>query len=171
MQVSSQFLYRLGGGAALIGGLLRVISSFIPYHEEVAWLEGLYSFVDICLLFGLAAIYLKYAERLGGIGVIAFVLSTTGIASIVGPDAIMFGINFYEIGAFTMITGLLFLSIQMLRNRVLLWASSLWILSFVFSVATILFSHSLLFIGAGISFGVAYMLSGIELMKQQSLGS
>jgi len=70
------------------------------------------------LLFGLAAIYFKVAERLGAIGMMAFLLLVGGIASIIGPDKVIFGINFYQLGAFTTITGLLLLSIKMLRNGV-----------------------------------------------------
>lgn len=167
MRIYSRTLYRLGGGAALVGGLLRIISSFIPYHQGTAWLEGFYAFVDVCLLLGLTAIYLRYTERLGVLGVIAYVFSTIGIASLVGPDAFMFGVDFYKAGALTMITGLLVLSIQMLRNRILLGASSLWILSFVLTALTAIFSQPSLFIAAGTSFGIAYMLAGIELVQQR----
>jgi hypothetical protein len=168
MLVSSQILFRLGGIAALVGGLLRVISSFIPYREATAWLEGFYALVDICLLLGLMAIYLRHAQHLGGIGVIAYGFSTVGIASIVGPDATMFGVDFYKAGALTMITGLLILAIQMLRNRILFWTSSLWILSFVLTILTVIFSHPQLFIAAAVSFGTAYMLAGIELVRTSS---
>lgn len=168
MRVSSQKLYRLGGGAALVGGLLRIVSSFVPYDNEAVWLEAFYAVVDIGLLFGLIAIYLKHADKLGGVGVIGFALSTIGIASILGPDTIKFGVNFYETGAFTILTGLLILSIQMLRNKTLVWASSLWVLSFVLTALAIACAQSLFFIGAGISFGTAYILSGVELMQQQN---
>jgi hypothetical protein len=80
----------------------------------------------------------------------------------------MFGINFYQAGAFIMLTGLLSLSIQMLRNGILPWVSSLWVLSFVFAISTIVVPHPLLSISAGVSFGAAYVLSGIELLRQQT---
>jgi hypothetical protein len=166
MRISSNFLFRLGGATAMTGGLLRISSSFIPYQEKVVILETLYAFIDICLLFGLAAIYLKHAEKLESLGLIAFILATIGVASIVGPDATMFGVNFYEAGAALLITGLLLLSIQMLRKRTLIWASSFWILSFALTAAAAIFAHSLLFVGAGVSFGVAYVFAGIQLMKQ-----
>jgi len=167
MQVSSKTLYRLGGAAALLGGLLRIIFSFVPYREATAWLEGFYAFIDICLLFGLIAVYLRYAEHLGAIGTIAFVCSTIGIASIVGPDPIVFGIDFYQVGALIMISGLLVLSIQMLRNKILLWASCLWILSFALTILAAVSAHPILFISAAISFSTAFILSGVQLLRSQ----
>ncbi len=167
MQVSSKTLYRLGGAAALLGGLLRIIFSFVPYREATAWLEVFYALIDVCLLFGLVAVYLRYAEHLGATGAIAFVFSAIGIASIVGPDAIMFGIDFYKAGALTMVTGLLILSIQMLRNKILLWASSLWILSFALTILAVVLAHPILFITAAISFSTAYILSGIQLLRSE----
>lgn len=165
MHVSSQSLYRLGGAAAMVGGSLRVLLSFIPYREETVWLEALYALVDICLLVGLTAIYLKRAERLGGLGLAAFILSGAGLASIVGPDTIMFGVNFYEVGALLTIAGVVLLSIQLLRHQILQWVSSLWIMSFGLSVATVSVSLPVLFIGAGISFGVAFTLAGFDLVQ------
>ncbi|MEM7360051.1 MAG: hypothetical protein AAF431_13195 [Pseudomonadota bacterium] len=168
MQVSSQFLFRLGGSAGLAGGLLRLVFTFVPYREATAWLEGFYALTDICLLFGLMAIYLKHADQLGGIGVSAFIISTSGIASIVGPETVMFGINFYQAGAFTLITGLLILSIQMLRNKILIWVSSLWILSFTLTIFAVGFVSPVLFTVAAISFSGAYIVSGIQLVRTTS---
>jgi hypothetical protein len=167
MHISSKTLFRFGGAAAIVGGLLRVFSSFLPYQEASPLLETLYGLVDICLLFGLLAIYLKHAERLGGLGLIAFVLALTGVASIVGPDAIMFGVNFYVAGAGILITGTLLLSIQMLRDGTLVCASILWVLSFVLTIAAISFSHPLLFSLAGVNFGAAYILAGTQLFRSK----
>jgi hypothetical protein len=166
MKTSAKHLYYLGGIAGLVGGVLRITSSFIPYSKELIWLEVFYAIIDTCLLFSLIAIYIQYAEQLKGIGLVAFVLSASGIASIVGPDAVAFGVNFYETGAFISITGLVLLSIQMLRLKILFWAPCLWVLSFILAISTIVLNSSVFFMGAGITFGAAFVFSGSQLMKQ-----
>ncbi|HAJ47992.1 MAG TPA: hypothetical protein DCL54_15575, partial [Alphaproteobacteria bacterium] len=56
-------------------------------------LEVLYAVIDLSLLFGLVAIYLRVAPALGWPGLLAFAVSGAGLASIVGPDTEMFGID------------------------------------------------------------------------------
>ncbi len=164
MHITSQTLFQLGGISAVIGGLLRVVFSFIPYQQEVAWLEGFYAVIDVCLLFGLMAIYFRSAEQLGGLGLTAFVISIIGIASLVGPDAIMFSIKFYEVGAITMLIGLSLLSMQLVRCKIHLLAASLWICAFMLGIAASHITIPALILAAGITFSSAFVVSGLELV-------
>ena len=54
---------------------------------------------------------------LGVVGLVAFVVTETGIASVVGPDAIAFGIDTYATAVVVITVGLTLLSIQMLKRQ------------------------------------------------------
>ena len=68
-------LVRFGAVAAVVGGVLRIASTFIPYEANSAPLETLYGVIDLCLLFGLIAGYLAHAEAVVLVGRFAFLLA------------------------------------------------------------------------------------------------
>jgi hypothetical protein len=92
-------LVRLGALAAVVAGALRIASTFIPYEAGSAPLETFYGVIDLGLMFGLMAVYAGNAGRVGAIGFAGFAVALAGIASIVGPDAPAFGVDFYRVGA------------------------------------------------------------------------
>lgn len=165
MHISLKQLSALGGVAALIGGLLRVASSFIEYQPDLIWLEVLYAFIDISLLFALIAFYLSYAAQIGMTGLIGFVSAVTGLSSIVGPDATAFGLNFYQLGATILLCGLLLLSISIRQIVALKWVSRLWCLSFLLALLANYLAHPVFTISAGISFALAFILCGVRLIS------
>ncbi len=112
-------LVRVGALAAILGGALRIVSSFIPYEANSAPLEALYAVIDVCFVFGLIAIYITSAEAVGMAGLAAFLVAMTGLASIVGPDPQAFGIDFYRAGALVFVLGLAGLSVQLFRARLM----------------------------------------------------
>ena len=91
-------LLRALGVAAVLGGLLRIGSAFVPWTPGSAALELFYFVIDVLLLFGLMGVYLAHREQLGIFGFFPFVVAETGIASIVGPDATVFGVDTYASG-------------------------------------------------------------------------
>ncbi len=128
MALTYPTLIRLGAIAALVGGVLRFGSSFIPWVEGSAPLEGLYFVIDVALLFGLITIYLAYADRLGWLGFTGFVIAAIGQAAIIGPDHVPFGIDVYFVGAQVIVAGLVLMSADMLRNAVYpAWVAGFWI--------------------------------------------
>src|SRR5947207_627641 len=86
---------RLAGAAAALGGALRIAAAFIPSEPDTPALELLYFIIDVSLLFGLMGLYAAECERLGWLGLVGFIVATVGLASIVGPDADIVGINIY----------------------------------------------------------------------------
>jgi hypothetical protein len=158
-------LIRFGAIAAMLGGALRVISSFVPYQADQAWLEALYGVIDLCLLFGLMAIYLAFAERLGAVGFVLFASAVAGLASIVGPDAQIFGIDFYRVGALVFIVSLGGFSAQLLRKKTLIASAMLWLAALACSVASPLLQTPLAFMGAGILLGAGYVLAGLAILR------
>jgi hypothetical protein len=107
-------LYRLAAIAAVLGGLMRILAAF-PVVEDTTTLEGLYTAIDILLLFGLIGIYLDRAERLGFLGVASFAVAVASLSFIGGPDADPFGFSTYEQGAAALAIAMVGLSIAWLR--------------------------------------------------------
>jgi hypothetical protein len=107
----------LGAGFAVLGGGLRAAAAFVPHAPESLALEALYAVIDLSLLFGLMAIYTREAEALGWAGLVAFIASFAGLASIVGPDATMFGVNWYQVGATVSALGLAALGAVLLAAK------------------------------------------------------
>lgn len=156
-------LVRVGAVAAIIGGVLRIASTFIPYQADLAWLEALYAVIDLGLLVGLIAIYLVSAESVRRLGLVAFLVALAGIASIVGPDAPAFGIDVYRIGALAFVAGLAGLSAMLLRARLLRASALLWIAALLAGLASAVWP--LAFMVSGLCLGAGYVLAGILILR------
>ena len=156
-------LVKLGALASTVSGALRIASTFIPYQPESAALEALYGVIDLGLMFGLVGLYIANAERLSAAGLAAFAVALCGIASIVGPDTVMFSTDFYRIGALTFVSGLALLSAVMLRAGVMHLVAALWLTTFVASLATSLWPPA--FMIAGTLLGLGYVFAGISMLR------
>jgi catechol 2,3-dioxygenase-like lactoylglutathione lyase family enzyme len=161
-------LVRLGGYAAIGGGALKLVAAFIPYAPQSAFLEGLYGLIDTGLLFGLIAVYLVAASRIGWIGLASLVVALTALASLVGPEAEMFGIDFYQTGAAVFTLGLTAFSVQLLRKRFLTIAASLWIASALIGVALTAVGSPIAFIAAGIALSAGFIAAGYHILTESS---
>jgi hypothetical protein len=158
-------LIRFGVICALVGGLLRIVSAFIPYVAQKPGLEALYFVIDFGFLFGTIAIYLAHADSLGRAGLAAFVISTIGIASIVGPDAEMFGINFYDTGTALFTIGLVFLSLLFIRKGLLVIAAALWLSAFACGLLSIVFNSALAFQLGGAALGGGFLAAAVSMLR------
>ncbi len=157
------FQFRAAAFAALTGGALRIASTFIPYAAENATLEALYALIDACLLMGLIGVYAAYASVLGRVGFAGFVAAALGVASIVGPDAMTFGVDWYAVGASVFVIGLALLAVQMLRARVAAGAALAWLGAFASALAVPLTPYA--FASAGLLLGLGYVLAGLALTR------
>ena len=162
-------LIKFGACAGIIGGGLRLVAIAIPYTPENAWLETLYAVIDLGFLFGLIAIYLHASEMTGRLGLIGFIIALSGIASIIGPDAQMFGINFYLAGSAVFVTGLALLAASMLRYGSLPLAAICWIASFVAGLVAATNILPLAFTVAGATLACGFIVSGITVLKRSNL--
>ena len=123
-------LVRAGAAAAITGGALRIVSTFIPHEANSPGLEALYGVIDLGLMFGLVAVYIASAEAVGIAGLALFLVALAGVASIVGPDAPAFGGDLYRIGALVFVAGLAGLSVQLLRAGVMRVSVGFWLATF-----------------------------------------
>jgi hypothetical protein len=169
MPISHQMITRLGAAAAILGGSLRVFSTFVPYSPDSPRLELLYGTVDILMLFGLMTVYGNVSQRLGWIGFAGFILAASSLASIVGPDPIKFGIDFYEAGAAGLLIGLATLSITLLKHRLLQPAALLWLTALAFALIGILSSLELAVAFAGLLLGLGFAAAGFQLSNSSAI--
>jgi len=165
--MGEQTLFRILGGAAVLGGVLRIVSAFVPWEQNLAWLEAFYFVIDVALLFGLMGVYFAERARLGFAGFAAFALAETGIGSIVGPDGMAFGLDVYQLGVFAISIGLAILGMVMLVTRAgSALAASCWILSLVVGLAaTFANQPEAGFVAGGILFGVGFVVAGVALVR------
>ena len=160
-------LVRILAAAAILGGALRIASSFIPWTPDSAPLEVLYDVIDVLLLFGLMGVYFATRASTGIFGFAAFAIAETGIASIVGPDTTAFGIDTYQTGVLVITAGLTLFAIQLLLTRAMpWWASVCWIASTVIGVgATAGGNAALGFVAGGVLFGLGFIAAGVALLR------
>lgn len=163
MPISHHIITKLGAAAAILGGSLRVISTFVPYVPHSPALELLYGTVDILMLFGLMTIYGNISQSLGWTGFAGFILAATSLASIVGPDPSKFGIDFYEAGAAGLLVGLATLSIALLKQQRLQIAALLWLAALASALFGILSSAFLAVSFAGLLLGLGFAAAGFQL--------
>ena len=169
----SATIIRLGGLAAILAGVLRTGSSFIPYSTSKpgAGLELFYLVIDALILFGLLGIYAYQHEKVGVTGFLGFLPALIGTAIIAGPDGAIGGVDMYVAGSMLITFGLTVFSISCLMARSLpLLAPLLWILSTVVGVGGFLIKGpAVMFIIAGLAFGLAFIVAGIKVWSDPSL--
>jgi len=160
-------ILRMLGAAAVVGGVLRIASAFIPYAPNVMWLEVLYFVIDEALLLGLIGFFVAHRERLGFVGFIAAAVAGTGIALIVGPDAMMFGVDFYRGGVLIITVGLTLLSLVILVTRAApWWIAVAWIGAAVVGFGGAAMARAELgFLAGGVLFGLGFVAAGVATMK------
>lgn len=161
-------LIRFGGAAAMTGGTLRVIAAAIPYQADSPGLEVFYAVIDICLLLGLVTLYVAAARRMGWLGLAAFTISFAALASIVGPDASAFEIDFYEAGITVLVIAMGLFGSLLVRARIFMWAAMLWIAAFIPAGASTILSPEIMQALSGLVFGLGFVAAGYALFRPAS---
>lgn len=159
-------LFQVLGVFAVLGGVLRTVSAFIPWDASDPKIEALAFAIDVALLFGLMGVYFAHRERLGWVGFGAFVLAETGIASIIGPDTVAFGIDTYLAGVHAIAIGLALFGVVMLLRRAGPVAPAIcWIASLSAGAGGGTIGQGELgFLLGGILFALGFVAAGISLV-------
>lgn len=142
--------------AGAVGGVLRIVSAFIPYEPESIALESLYAVIDIAMLLGLVGLHQRAGARMGVAGFACFVLSLVALASIVGPDAVIFGVDFYRVGAGVFALALAGYAITLLLARTHAVVAVLWIVCAMSGVVAAMGSAAG-FMAAGVALGAGFV--------------
>jgi hypothetical protein len=141
------------------------VAAFIPYIPNSRSLELLYGAIDVGFMFGLLAVYLHCAAQVGRIGLASFVCSFTAIASIVGPDANMFGIDFYWLGASVFLLGLIPLALQLVRHGVLRLAGASWSAAAGLGILGTLAASTMAITASGAALGFGFAVAGLGILR------
>tara|TARA_R110000868_G_scaffold128679_1_gene336955 strand:- start:2586 stop:3122 length:537 start_codon:yes stop_codon:yes gene_type:complete len=158
-------LLKFGALFGFLGGALRIVAIFIPYTPETAWLEALYAVIDLGFLFGLLATYLSTADTLRLPGLTGFIIALSGVASIVGPEAQIFDIDFYWLGSSIFVTGLAILSTDLLRAGQMRVTAGFWLASALAGVVSIWSASPFAFEIAGAALGCGFIVAGLTAIK------
>jgi hypothetical protein len=160
-------LYRLSAFAAVVGGVLRMASSFPLTPDEVT-LQWLYAGIDVLLLMGLMGIYFARAERLGFLGLASFGVAVAALSFIGGPDADPFGFSTYEQGAAALAIAMVGLSLAWVRagerplGPPLCWFGSVVVVGVLNFIPPI---SQYGFILAGVLFGAGFAWAGVVQLR------
>jgi hypothetical protein len=147
------------GLAAIAGGTLRVIDSFVAQGLPSGMLAALYFTTDAFLLLGITGIYLS--RTLGVAGVIGVVTFVVGILLVRVSAFGILGSNGYQFAAAIALIGLVILSIESLSRRDSIASATLWLSAFVFGAIGVLgFSAPIMTILAGVAFGAGFIVAG-----------
>ncbi len=161
-------LLALAGFAALAGGLLRVVSAFIPFTPDHLILELFYGVIDVALLAGLVGLYIDKSEDFGLLGFAGFAAAFIGLAAIVGPDPVFAGIDTYQIGVLIIVSGLAVLSAQIIRTRCYpRFVAVLWLAAPAASIiGPALGLPAQGFVLGAIAFGLGFAVAGAALLRR-----
>jgi hypothetical protein len=105
---------RVGGGAAILAGVLRAAGSFVSGGSEVER-QSLYFMVDLLLLLSVFAAYAQNDEALGRWGTTGFLTTLVGILLVKSSRALP-GVDLYPAGALSVAVGWVLLSLDWWRN-------------------------------------------------------
>ena len=161
----SDTLVRIGGVAAILGGLLRAAGSFPSWADSEAERQSLYFVVDLLLLLGVFAAYAQNHEASGRLGAGGFLTTVAGILLVRSSRAVP-GLDLYPEGALSVIIGWVLLSLTWWKRAN---GSGFVPLMFVLSAVTGLVGQIVaradgLFVVSGVIFGAAMVGVGRQVL-------
>jgi hypothetical protein len=165
-----QTLVRIGGTAAILAGVLRAATSFASGAGDIEQ-QVLYFIVDLLLLLGVLAVYAQHHQVVGVAGAVGFLATIAGILLVRSSRAIA-GLDLYPIGAVTVATGWVLLSVAWWkRAQGSGFVPFLFVLSMITgSIGQLAAPASPLFLASGIIFGAAIVGVGRGVLKAEDDG-
>lgn len=158
-------MVRWGAYCGMAGGALRIVTTFIPFHAGSGGLEAVYAATDLGMLFALIAVGLAAGDALGRIGFACWAVALAGLASIVGPDPVAFGIDFYRLGAGIFVLALGAMAVALLVRQTMLPAAGLWVASAVLALVGGATGTMLAFATAGLVLGLGFLAAGWAMLS------
>lgn len=170
--MNSRMLFRLGAMAAMAAGSLRIAASFIAYSDPTTVAQELfYLVIDLCILYGVLAVYFFQHADVGSLGFAGFLLALSGVAIIVGPDGSIGGVSMYQVGSACLLLGLALNSIAGWRAaRLPRYALASWIVSTVLAIlGSLPDAPAILFLLTGLTFGIGFVGAGARIWSSSSV--
>ena len=161
--MNSSILFRIGAGGAIVAGILRAITSYIP--ENTPNILLFYLAVDVCLLIGVIGLYGfvvtpgKIVPRLGT------ALMILALAVLIGRDLGLASASIYAGAAATFSIGLDLFAIHLLQTRKMpSWIPIAWLVSTVIGPLGFFVTQlHFLFALSGLLFGTAFAGAGVVM--------
>lgn len=149
-------LVRIGGIAAIAGGLLRIADSFVPADWPADVQYRLFFATDVLLLAGAAWLWWTRRATLGIAGIAGLAIFAAGILVIRFGD--------YALGAPMALVGLaLFSGEVLLGGRGPRVAAIAWLASLGLGIAGMLVLREALTAAAGVAFGLGFVAAGLTI--------
>jgi len=157
-------LIRVGGMAAIVGGVLRAATSFAPGLRSDIAQQLLYLAVDTFLLFGLLGFYALRHQDAGRTGALGFLLAIFGLVVVRSSRALP-GFDLYPVGALIFVSGMIALCGSAWIARTLaVWVPAAFVVSTLLGlVGTVADNSGWLFVLSGVLFGAAFAELGREV--------
>jgi len=161
-------LLQWGALAAMLAGLLRGVTSFLPASSGMLF-QMLYLVVDLLLLFGLISLYLFQRKEIGWWGLVGFVLALVGSALLVGKDVDSAGIFLYPLAALLFAVGISVLGMGSWFAKTLSrWVVASWIISTLLGIGYALLGSSVLLVLSGVLFSLGFIGAGLQVWSATS---
>ena len=164
-------LLRVGGGAAILAGVLRAAGSFASGGSEVER-QSLYFIVDLLLLLGAFTAYAQNHEALGRWGAAGFLTTVAGILLVRSSRAVP-GLDLYPAGALSVAIGWVLLSLDWWKKaKGAAFVHLLFVLSLITGLAGQIVQRSAsLLTASGVIFGAAMVGVGRQVLLAATAAS
>jgi drug/metabolite transporter (DMT)-like permease len=162
--------FRLCGGAAFVGGGLRVADAYLAVTNAIRTQQIAYLVTDLMLIVGLCGIYLPKRKTLGLIGLLGFAASNAGLLIVRISAFNHLGSNAYLTGATVTLIGVVAMgTVMLIRKAFPKLGPVLWIASFVVGLIGLLSPGLSWAVAlAGVIFGAGFIVAGINLFQSKS---
>lgn len=153
-------LARVGAVSGLLAGLLEIVAQFLTHVPDHAGLEALYAAIDTSFLIALTSLIALVAERIALPGLVLLLLALAGVASIVGPDKTVFGIDFYRAGSAVFVLALGGSAIWLARLVAFRRVAQLWGAAALFALLAGASGEALALRATSVMLGIGFLLLG-----------
>jgi hypothetical protein len=164
-RVQKKTVLGLAAMAAMLGGGLRAFNTFgagLGLDDTI--LQLLYFLTDVFLVLGASGLYAATMEKTGAAGLTGFVIFVVGILLVRSGTLSILGDGGYRLGASIALAGISLLALAFLKGRVQIPASAFWLAALAAGIAgTTGFHPMFASIGAGLLFGLGFVVAGREL--------
>jgi hypothetical protein len=164
--LSDRLLFRAAAVAALIGAVLRAVTTLPHLPLDEMGRETLYLGIDVLLIIGLAGLFVGEPRLRGTAGTLGFILAIVGFL-LIRTGARVGVLGSYQVAAALVAIGLALMGVAMLRGggwpR---WAGLAWIAAFVVGLAGAL-GATLALAAAGLLVCLGYALAAVALWNPQ----
>src|ERR1051325_738787 len=154
---------RIWAVSAILAGLLRAITSFIP--EATPKVLLFYLAVDLFLFFGVVGLYAFAVTDAKLVPLLGTALMILALVVLIGRDLGVVSDNIYAGAAATFSVGLDLFAIHLLQTRKMpSWIAVAWIVSTILGPVGFFVSQlHVLFTISGLIFGIAFAAAGVMM--------